>query len=54
MMKLDEIGQNYENFKAEVVSHTTTKTQQGQGGQKEMHVPMEVDHISGSKSEDED
>ena len=54
MMRLDEMGENYENLKAKVVSYTTNKTEQTRGGQKEMHVPMEVDHVSGSQPEEED
>ena len=51
MMRLDEIG---ENLKAKVVSYTTNKTEQTRGGQKEMYVPMEVDHVCGSEPEEED
>ena len=47
MMTLYDIGENYENLKAKVVSHTTNKTRQ-------MRVPMAVDHVSGSVSEDQD
>ena len=54
MMRLGEIGENYENLKAKVVSYTTNKTEQAQGGQKEMYVSMEVDHVSGSEPEEED
>ena len=54
VMRLDEIGENHENhenLKAKVVSYTTNKTR---GGQHEMHVPMEVFHVSGSELEEED
>ena len=54
MVRLDEIGENYENFKAKVVACTTNKTEQARGGQKEMSVPMEVGHVSGSEPEEED
>ena len=27
-MRLDELGENYENFKTKVVSYTTSKTEQ--------------------------
>ena len=37
---LDNIGENCENLKAKVVSYTTDKTEQAQGGDKKMHVPM--------------
>ena len=53
-MRLDEIGKNYENLMAMVVSYTTSKTEQARGGQKEKHVPMEVDLVSGSEPEGED
>ena len=42
------------NFKAKVVSYTTNKTEQTRGGQREMCVPMEVDHVRGSEPEEED
>ena len=45
-MRLGQNGENYENAKAKVVSDT--------GGQKEMHVPMEVDCVSGSEQGKED
>ena len=54
MMRLDEIGENIENFKPKVVSYTTNKTNPTRGGPKEMHVPMEVDHVSGSEPQVED
>ena len=47
----DEIGENHTNFKANVVSYTTNKTELARGGQKETQVPMEVDHASGSEPE---
>ena len=33
LMRLDEIGEKYENIKAEVVSHATNKTEDARGGQ---------------------
>ena len=54
VMRLDEIGENCENLKAIVVSDTTNKTGQARGGQKVVHVPMEVDYVSGSEPEEED
>ena len=36
MMKLDEIAVSCENCKSKVVSHTTNKTEQTRGGQKEL------------------
>ena len=54
MMRLDEINESHEDLKAKVVSYTTNKTEQARGGQKEMHVPMQVDYVSGSEPEEED
>ena len=54
MMRLDEIGENYENLKAKVVPYSTNKTEQARGGQKKLFVPMEVDHLSGSEPKEED
>ena len=53
-MRLDEIGENLVNLKAKVVSYPTHKTEHTRGGQKEMYVPMEMDHVSGSEREEED
>ena len=39
MMVMNEIGQNYENFEAKLVSYTTNKTEQARGRQEKMHVP---------------
>ena len=52
-MRLGEIGENYENLKAKVVSCTANETEQARGGQKEMYVPVEVDHVSGSEPEED-
>ena len=54
LMRLDDIGENYENLKAKVVSYTTNKTKQARGGQQETQAPIEVDHVSGSEPEVED
>ena len=53
MTRLDEIGENFENFQAQVASYTTNKAEQTRGGWKELHFPMEVDHVSGSEPEEE-
>ena len=50
---LDGIGENCEDLKAKVVSYTTNKTEQARGGQKEMHMPIEVHHGGGSEPEEE-
>ena len=54
MLRLDEIVEHRENRKTEVVSCTANKAEQARGGQKEMYVPMTVDHVSGGKFGDED
>ena len=54
LMRLDDIGENYKNLKAKVVSYTTNKTKQVGGEQQETQAPMEVDHVSGSEPEVED
>ena len=54
LMRLDEIGENFENLKARVISHTTNKAEQARGGQKETTVPMELEYVSGSELYDED
>ena len=36
MMRLYEIGENYENLKTKVVAHTTNKTKQTRGGQRDV------------------
>ena len=53
-MRLDEIGENYENLKARVISYTTNKAEQARGGQKETTVPTELEYVSGSELYDED
>ena len=45
---------NYENLKAKVVSYTTNKTEQARGREKSIHVPMEVDYVSGSEPKEND
>ena len=42
------------NFKAKVVSYTTNNTEQTRGGQREMCVLVEVDHVRGSEPEEEE
>ena len=44
-MRLDEIGENYENLKAKVISYTTNKAEQVRGG---------LDHVRGGELCDED
>ena len=54
LMRLDEIGENYNNIKAKVVSYTANKAEQPRGGQKETTVPMELDHVSGGEVDEEE
>ena len=55
LMRLDEIGENYENLKARVISYTTNKAEQAaRGGQREATVLMELDHVNGGELYDED
>ena len=50
MMRLDEIGENYDKLKAKVVvSYTTNKTEPTRGGQNDTHVPLEVDHVGNER-----
>ena len=49
-----EVGETCEILKAKVVSYTTNMTEQTGGGQKDMSVPMVVDHVGGSEPEEED
>ena len=53
LMRLDEIGENYANLKAKVISYTTNKAEQARGGQRETVIPMELDHVSGAELYDE-
>ena len=45
-LRLDEVGENYENLKVKVISYTSNKAEQARG-QKETAVPMELDYVSG-------
>ena len=54
LMRRHEIGEKYENLKAKVVYFATNKAERARGGQKDTHVPMEVDHLSGSEPEEQD
>ena len=48
LLRLDEVGENYENLKVKVISYTSNKAEQSRG-QKETAVPMELDYVSGSE-----
>ena len=48
LLRLDEVGENYENLKVMVISYTSNKAEQSRG-QKETAVPMELDYVSGSE-----
>ena len=49
LLRLDEIGENYENFKAKVISFTSNKAEQTRRQKKERAVPMELDYVCGSE-----
>ena len=53
LLRLDEVGENYENLKVKVISYTSSKAEQSRG-QKETAVPMELDYVSGSEMYDEE
>ena len=53
LLRLDEVGKNYENLKVKVISYTSNKAEQSRG-QKETAVPMELDYVSGSEMHDEE
>ena len=53
LLRLDEVGENYENLKVKVISYTANKAEQS-WGQKETAVPMELDCVSGSDMYDEE
>ena len=48
LLRLDEVGENYENLKVKVISCTSNTAEQSRG-QKETAVPMERDYVSGSE-----
>ena len=45
LLRLDEVGENYENLKVKVISYTANKAEQSRG-QKDTAVPMELDYVS--------
>ena len=53
LLRLDEVGENYENLKVKVISYTSNKAEQSRG-QKETAVPMELDYVSGSEMYEEE
>ena len=53
LLRLDEVGENYENLKVKVISYTSNKAEQSRG-QKGTAVPMELDYVSGSEMYDEE
>ena len=53
LLRLDEVGENYENLKVKVTSYTSNKVEQSRG-QKETAVPMELDYVSGSEMYEEE
>ena len=53
LLRLDEVGENYENLMVKVISYTSNKAEQSRG-QKETAVPMEHDYVSGSEMYEEE
>ena len=53
LLRLDEVGENYENLKVKVISYTSNKAEQSRG-QKETAVPMERDYVSGREMYEEE
>ena len=53
LLRLDEVGERYENLKGKVISHTPNKAEQSRG-QKEKAVSMELDYVSGCEMYDEE
>ena len=53
LLRLDEVGESYENLKVKVISYTPNKAEQSQG-QKEKAVLMELDYVSGCEMYDEE
>ena len=50
LLRLDEIGGNYENFiKAKVISFTSNKAEHTRRQKKEIAVPIELDNVCGSE-----
>ena len=52
LLRLDEVGENYDNLKVKVISYTSNKAEQSRG-QKETAVPMELDYVSESEMYEE-
>ena len=53
LLRLDEVGENYQNLKVKVISYMSNRAEQSRG-QKETAVPMELDYVSGSEMYDEE
>ena len=53
LLRLDEVGENYENVKVKVISFTSNKVEQSRG-QRKVAVPMELDYVSGSEMYEEE
>ena len=53
-MRRDELGENCENLKTKVISHSPTKAEQSRVGQADTVGPMDVDNASGGQKNDED
>ena len=53
-MRLDEIGENYENLKTQVISYSFKKAEQSRAGQADTAGPLDVHNVSDSEKDDED
>ena len=53
LLRLDEVGENYENLKVKVISYTSNNAEQSRG-QKETGVPIELDYVSESEMYEEE
>ena len=54
LMRLDEIGENYENLKTKVISYLSNKAEQSRVGRANTSSPMDVDNVSGCEKNVED
>ena len=53
LMRLDEIGENYEYLKTNLVSYSTSKDEQSRLGQVDTSGPVYVDNVTCSEDDDE-
>ena len=53
LLRLDEVGENYDNFKVKVISYTSNKAEQSRC-RRVTAVPMELNYVSGSEMYEEE